>query len=250
MLIRKQNEERGADREGGHQVWQKRHGVDVVSPFTSPLFGHGVAYHSAYGTGEQGTAHRHEYGALESRPDGLVIEYALLTVHTVFSDVLARSPPLGGEVRGVTGVEEAVVARVRQEGLEGKGDDGEDAREEGQYDKYERYDEAPGLAETDLRALARLARDGGVALAAAQGHLVHEHDDDTEDHHDDGKNTGLAGISGVQGDVLGREGREAQVVRHGVGAHRARKDEQHGREDGGLHHGQRDPEHGFPLRCV
>ena len=41
---------------------------------------------------------------MEGVPDGLVVQDALLAVHSVFRDVLVRRPPFDGQVVGVSGV--------------------------------------------------------------------------------------------------------------------------------------------------
>ena len=57
MLVGEQNEESHPHRDGGHQVGEKGYAVDVIGPFTSPVFGHRVADEGADGARQQGTAH-------------------------------------------------------------------------------------------------------------------------------------------------------------------------------------------------
>ena len=170
-----------------------------------------------------------------------------MPVHAVFGDIFAGDPPLGGEVIGIAGVQEAVIAGVGQEGLEREGNDGEDAGEEGDDDKDDGDDHATGASQVDLGDLAGFAGDGGVVFAALQAALIEQHDGHAEDHHDDGKDTGFAGILGVHGYILGGKGGKPQVMRNGIGAHGAAEHQQNSGENGGLYHGQGDAEHGFPL---
>ena len=179
-------------------------------------------------------------------PDGLVVQDALLAVHTVLGDVFAGDPPLGGQVAGIAGVQEGVVAGVGQERLEGEGDDGENAGEEGQNDQNHGDDVLAGFTQIDLGDLTGFAGDGGVVLPAGERQLIQHHDGHAEDHHDDGKDAGFAGILGVHGDVLGGQGAEAQIMGHGVGTHGAAEDQQNGGQNGGLDHGQGDAGHDLP----
>ena len=102
--IGKENEERHAHGDGGHQIRQEGHRVDVVCPSAPPRLGYGVADHGADGAGQQGAAHGHQDRSAEGVPDGLVVQDALLAVHSVFRDVLVRRPPFDGQVVGVSGV--------------------------------------------------------------------------------------------------------------------------------------------------
>ena len=171
-MVREQDKKGHTYGNGGHQIRQKCHAVDVIGPFTSPVFGYGVADEGADGAGDQRTADADPDGTLKGPPDGLVVQNALLPVHAVFGDVFIRHPPLGGEIAGVAGVEEGVVPGVGQEGLKGKGDDGEDAGKKG--DNYQRQsdDVLARPAQIDLGDLAGFAGDGGVALPAGEGELV------------------------------------------------------------------------------
>ena len=250
MFVGEQNEEGHTHGDGGHQIWQKGHTVDIVCPFTSPVFGHGIADEGADGARQQGAAHADPDGPPEGVPDGLVMQDALLAVHAVFGDVLAGDPPLGGEIFGVPGVQEGVIPGVGQEGLKGEGDNGEDAGEEGDHHQDKGDDIAPHPAQVDLGDLAGLAGDGGVVFAGLQAELVEQHDGHAEDHHDDGQDAGLAGVLGVHGHILGGQGGQAQVVGHGVGAHGAAEHQQDGGQNGGLDHGQGDPAHDLPLGGV
>ena len=250
MLIGEQDEEGGTHRDGRHQVRQKRHGVDVVGPFAPPVFGDGVTDQGTDGAGQQSAGHADQDRSLEGVPDRIVIEDALLTVHAVFRDVLTGKPPLGGEVCRVPGVQEGIVAGVRQEGLKGKGDDGENAGKECDHYQYQGDDVLPHFAQIDLGGLAGLACDGGIVLPAVEGHLVEQHDRHAENHHDDGQNAGLTGVLGVQGDILGGKGGQAQIVGHGIRAHGAAEHQQNGGQNGGLDHRQRDLAHGLPLGGV
>ena len=180
----------------------------------------------------------------------MVVQDALLAVHAVFGDVLRGDPPLGRQIGRIAGVEEGIVAGIRQEGLKGEGRDGEDAGEEGDDHENQRDHILAGLAQIDLGDLAGLAGDGGIVLAAVQGDLVEQHDRHAEEHHDDGQNARLAGILGVHGDVFGRQRGQAQIMRHGIGAHGAAENQKDGGQNGRLDHGQRDAEHGFPARRV
>ena len=89
-----------------------------------------------------------------------------MPVHAVFGHILAGDPPLGGQVIGIAGVQEAVIAGVGQEGLEREGNDGEDAGEEGDDDKDDGDDYTAGAPQIDLGDLTGFAGDGGVVLAA------------------------------------------------------------------------------------
>ena len=184
---------------------------------------------------------------LEGGPDGVIVENTLLPVHAVFGDIFAGDPPLGGEVIGIAGVQEAVIAGVGQEGFKRKGNDGEDAGKEGNDDENNGDDYTTGTPQIDLGDLTGLAGDGGVVLATFEAALIEQHDSHAEDHHNDGKDTGFAGIFGVHGYILGGKGGKTQIMRDGVGTHGAAEHQQNGGKNGGLDHGQGDAEHGFPL---
>ena len=183
-------------------------------------------------------------------PDGFIVKDTLLAVHTVLRDILRGEPPLGGQVGGVAGVQEGIVAGVGQEGFKRKGNDGENTGEEGKDHQYYRNDIFARFAQVDLGNLAGFAGDGGIVLAAVQGNLVQQHDRHAEDHHDDGQDAGLTGVLGVHGHILGGERAQAQVMGHGIGAHGAAEDQQDGGENGGLDHGQGYAPHGLPLGSI
>ena len=173
-----------------------------------------------------------------------------MSVHTVFGDILVRQPPLGGQVAGVAGVQEGVVAGVGQEGLKGEGDYGEDAGEEGEDYQDDGDDYPARLAQVDLGYLSGFAGDGGVVFAALQAELVEQHDCHSENHHDDGQYAGLARVLGVHRHVFCRERGKVQVVRHGIAAHGAAEHQEYGGEYGRLDHGEGDAEHYLPLGRV
>ena len=203
MLIGKQDEESCTHCDGGHQIRQERHGVDVVGSLAPPVFGDGVADQGADGAGQQRAGHADQDRPLKGVPDRIIVEDALLSVHAVFRDVFTGDPPFGGKIGRVAGVQERIVAGVGQEGLKGKGNDGENAGKERDHHQHQGDDVLPYSAQIDLGDLAGLAGDGGVILPAVEGHLIEQHDRHAEDHHDDGQNAGLAGILGVQRDILG-----------------------------------------------
>ena len=174
----------------------------------------------------------------------------MLTIHTVLTDIFMRQPPLRGEVRGIVCIQEAVIARVRQEGLQCEKENRPDGGEEGQQDEDHAHDVLPGFSEIDLTELSGFTGDGRVVCATGDGGLVETQDQDTEEHHDDREDAGFTSVLRVQRDVLRRQGREAEVMRNRVGAHRGSEDEQDRTEDRRPDHRQRHAQHDLPLRGI
>ena len=203
LFRREQDEECDTHSDGRHQIRQERNGVHIVCPAAAAVLRDGVADHRADGAGQQRAGHGNKDRAFKRPPDRLVIQDALLAIHTVFRDVFRRDPPFCREVRRVACVQERIIARIRQERLKRKGDNGEDACEERENHKDQRDNDTTGFAERDLGDLAGLAGDGRVILAAFKRKLVQQHDCHAEDHHDNGKNARFARILGVHRDILG-----------------------------------------------
>ena len=147
-------------------------------------------------------------------------------------------------------VQEAVIARVRQKGLQREKKDRPDGGEEGQQDEDHAHDVLSGFSEVDLTELPGLAGDGRVVRATGDGGLIETQDQDAEEHHDDREDAGFTGVLRVQRDVLRRQGREAEVMRHRIGAHRGSEDEQDRTEDRRPDHRQRHAQHDLPLRGI
>ncbi len=198
MLITEEDEERSADRDGWHQVRQERDVVYVIRPLRAAVLRYGVADQGADRTGDERTDDGEEQGALEGVPDGRIIEDAVLTIHTVLADIFVRQPPLRGEVRGIVCIQEAVVARVRQEGLQCEEEDRPDGGEEGQQDEDHAHDVLPGFSEIDLTELSGFTGDGRVVRTTGDGGLVETQDQDAEEHHDDREDAGFTGVLRVQ----------------------------------------------------
>ena len=117
-----------------------------------------------------------------------------LSVQTVLRYILACEPPLGGQVREIAGIQEAVIAGVRKEGFECEQQYRPDTGEECNQYQYGTDDIFAYLAKIDLGQLSRFTRNRRVILPALQAHLVNAQDQDTEDHHYDRKNTCFARI--------------------------------------------------------
>ena len=178
------------------------------------------------------------------------MKYTHLTIEPVFGDVFSRGPPLGGQVADIAGIQEGIVARVRQEGLKSEGDDRIDGSEEGDDHKDRRDDIASGLAEVDLGDLTGFPGDGGVALAAGQAHLVEHHDRHTEDHHDDRQDGSFTRILRVHRNILGGKCGQAQVMRHRIGPHGGAEHQQNGGKDRRADHRQSHTGHDLPFRRI
>ena len=99
-------------------------------------------------------------------PDRGIVQDTGLAVHAVLFDILARYPPFRGQVGHVAGVQETVVAGVRQECFQREQQDGPDAGEEGNDDENDGYYILAGFADRDLAQMAGLAGDGRVVLPA------------------------------------------------------------------------------------
>ena len=172
VLIGEQDEESGAYCDRGHEIGQESYAVYIVCPFASSVFGNGIAYHGADGARQKRAANAYPDGSAKGAPDGLVVEDAHLTIHTVFGDVLAGYPPFCGEVGGIARVKEGIISRVGQEGLKCEGNDGEYAGEEGENNEDECDNIFAGFAEVDFGYLTRFAGNGGVVFAALQAELI------------------------------------------------------------------------------
>ena len=236
---RAEYEERDADGQRRHQIRQKRHVVDVSRPLAAPVFADAVADQQADGARQQRAADRNNQRALERAPDGLVEKNAFLAIHAVFGDVFAGHPPLGRQVARDAVADEAVIAGVRQEGLDGEQDNRQNAREERGHAENGGDHIAADFAEIDQRNLAGFAGDGRVTLATGGRLLVDDQDQHAEENHDHRKDARLARALLAHLHILGTQGRQVQVMRHGVRAHRAGKDQQHRAQHGWLDQRQR-----------
>ena len=236
---RTEHEERDADGQRRHQIRQERHVVDVSRPFAPAVFADAVADQQADCARQQRAADRDDQRPLERAPNRLVEENALLAVHAVFGDVFARHPPFARQVARNAVADEAVIAGVRQEGLDGEQNDRQNTGEERRHAEDRRDHVAAGLAEIDQRNLAGFAGDGRVALAAGCRPLVDDENQHAEENHNDRQDARLARALFAHLHVFGAQGRQVQVMRHRVGAHRAGKDQQHRAQHGGLDQRQR-----------
>ena len=137
MFIRKQDEERCTDCDGRHQVRKKCHTIYIARPPASAVLRDRISDQGTDRSGKQGTADSDEQCTCKCMPDRIVVEDAVLSVHTVLGDILLCDPPLRRQVAQISCIEEAVIARVRKEGLKCEGEDRENTCKECQDDHHD-----------------------------------------------------------------------------------------------------------------